>query len=270
MKYLEFDLKKSEHYQPKLYAYVLDTSPEIPLKEKRPAVIICPGGGYHAKSDREAEPVALQYLAQNINAFVLQYSASPDPFPTAALELAEAVALVRAHAEEWFIDPEKIVILGFSAGGHLAGSLGTLWNRPVFHEAFGDSQDWKPNGMILCYPVITMGEFTHEGSRTNLLGENSSEEAREALSLEKQVSADTVPAFLWHTQEDDTVPVENSLFYAAALRKHGIPFELHIYERGGHGLSLCREMTSNLEEQNVPDNTGWMELSVKWIQRLGK
>ncbi|MDY3919165.1 MAG: alpha/beta hydrolase [Candidatus Limivivens sp.] len=270
MKFLEFDLKKNEYYQPKLYAYLLDTSPEIPLKEKRPAVIVCPGGAYSFKSDREAEPIALQYLAQNMNAFVLQYSVSPNRFPTAVLELAQAVMLVREHAEEWFIDPEKILVLGFSAGGHLAGTLGTMWNRDFFAKALGDSKAWRPDGMILCYPVISMGEFTHEESRTLLLGEDATEADWDALSLEKQVSTDTVPAFLWHTQEDDAVPVENSLFYAMALRKHQVPFELHIYEKGEHGLALCNEMTTAHESQNVPDNRGWVELSVKWIQRLGR
>lgn len=268
MKCLEFCLKKNEYYQPKLYTYLLDTTEEISLKRKRPAVIVCPGGAYAFKSAREAEPIAVQYLARNINAFVLQYSVAPNRFPTAVQELAQAVILVREHADDWFIDPDKIIVLGFSAGGHLAGSLGTLWNRPFFEEAFGFSKAWKPNGMILCYPVITMGEFTHEESKRLLLGETAGKEQWESVSLEKQVSEDTVPAFLWHTQEDEAVPVENSLYYAAALRKKGIPFELHVYEKGVHGLSLCNEITSAVQEQIVPDNAGWLELSVKWIRRL--
>ncbi|MDY3919166.1 MAG: alpha/beta hydrolase [Candidatus Limivivens sp.] len=268
MKFLEFDLKKNEHYQPKLYAYILDAPEEIPLRKKRPAVIICPGGAYAYKSPREGEPIALQYLAKNMNAFVLQYSVAPNRFPTAMLELAQAVMLVREHALEWSVDPEKIIIMGFSAGGHLAASLGTFWNREIFRETFGESKAWKPDGMVLCYPVINMGEFANTDSRKMLLGEDAKEEDWDAVSLEKQVSTDTVPAFLWHTQEDDAVPVENSLLYAMALRKHQVPFELHIYERGGHGLALCNEMTSVYDVQIVPDNTGWMDLSVNWIRRL--
>lgn len=268
MKCEVLDLKKNEYYQPKLYTYIPDHSPEIPDKLPRPAVIVCPGGGYAFKSDREAEMVALQYTARDMCAFVLQYSVYPNHYPTAVLELAEAVKTVRAHAKEWFIDPDRIVVLGFSAGGHLAGTLGTMWDQPLFYEAFGKDESWKPNGQILCYPVLTMGEFTHEGSRDCLLGENAPKEKTGALSLEKQVSKKTAPAFIWHTQEDGAVPVENSLQYAVSLRKNGVPFELHIYEKGGHGTSLCNEITATVPGHVLPDNQGWMELSARWVKRL--
>lgn len=268
MKYLEFDLTKRDAFQPKLNAYILDDTMELPTKKPRPAVVICPGGAYAFRSAREGEPIAMQYLAADMNAFLLQYSVAPSRYPTSVLELAEAVKLVREHAKEWNIDPEKIAVMGFSAGGHLAGSLGTLWDRPVFYDAFGPSESWKPNGTILCYPVLTMGEFTHEGSRDNLLGEHASQEQLDALSLEKQVSEKTVPAFLWHTQEDEAVPVENSLQYAAALRKHKVPFELHIYEKGGHGTSLCSEITAGGPEHLLPDNVSWMDQSIRWMKRL--
>ena len=254
-----------------LYTYAMEESPELPNSKKRPAVVICPGGGYEFKSDREAEIVAMRYLAAGMQAFVLQYSVAPSRYPCALLELATAVAYIRTHAKEYFVDSEKIVIAGFSAGGHLCASLGTLWVEPVVHQALGNvypENSWKPDGMILSYPVITMGEFTHEGSRDNLLGKDYTDEMIEALSLEKRVSEKTVPAFIWHTQEDDCVPVENSLEFALAMRKHHIPFELHIYEIGPHGLSLCDDTVNDGNRTFPVDNANWMEMAIKWLKRL--
>jgi acetyl esterase/lipase len=259
-------------YQPHLCAYLLEPSKELPRNVVRPAVIICPGGGYAFKSDREAEPVAMRFLAAGIHAFVLQYSVAPSRFPSAVLELAAAVRLVRQNAAEYGVFPDQIYIAGFSAGGHLCASLGTLWDEPLFVRAFGDAngKDWRPDGMILSYPVITMGKFTHEGSRDCLLGDASTPEARDALSLEKRVSGKTVPAFLWHTVEDGAVLVENTLMFATALRVHGVTFEMHLYEKGGHGLSLCDRTTAQGEEHLCPDNENWMPMAIRWILRRSK
>ncbi|NCB92304.1 MAG: alpha/beta hydrolase [Clostridia bacterium] len=261
--------------QPKLYTYILDESEELFYSHKRPAVIVCPGGAYRFKSDREAEVVAMKYLAAGNQAFVLQYSVAPSRYPSAMLELATAVAYVRSHAREYHIDPEKIVITGFSAGGHLCCSLGNLWDEPVIEKALTDAYPviegkkmWKPDGMILCYPVVTMGEFTHEESRELLLGPGFTEEMANALSLESRVSEKTVPTFLWHTQEDQDVPVENSLQLAVALRRNHVPFELHIYEKGCHGLSLCEKIIDNGTIQIPEDNAGWMDLALRWLRRL--
>lgn len=262
--------------QPYLVTYIQPESEELIRSHSRPAVIICPGGAYRMKSDREAEVVALRYLAAGFHAFVLQYSVAPSRYPCALLELAESVALVRSRAEEWHIDPERIFIMGFSAGGHLAASLGTLWDGELLQKALGElypaangRKQWKPDGMILCYPVITMGEYTHQESRSLLLGEQDTSQMRQYLSLENQVTEKTVPVFLWHTQEDADVPVENSLQFAMALRKKKIPFELHIYEKGCHGLSLCDETVDdgNKDRLLLPDNTGWLKMSVNWLKR---
>ena len=135
----------------------------------------------------------------------------------------------------------------------------------------GDGVSWRPDAQILCYPVLTLGAFTHEGSRNNLLGDPSDPENRldlaESLSLETRVSADTPPTFLWHTGEDGSVPVENSLQYAAALRRNGVPFELHVFEKGGHGLSTCQEITSREDGQIVPDDAAWMPMAIQFIRR---
>ena len=255
-------------YQPVLQAMLLDKSPELPLNHKRSAVIICPGGGYSFRSDREGESIAMRFLAAGMHAFVLQYSVAPSRFPSAVLELAAAVKLVRENAESFGVLNDQIYIAGFSAGGHLCATLGTLWNEPVFEKALGgESQGWRPDGMILSYPVITMGEYTHQGSRNCLLGADAAPEMINALSLENRVSLSTVPTFLWHTYEDGAVPAENSLMFALALKRAGVPFELHVYEKGGHGLSLCDVTTAQGSEHILPDNAGWMEQAIRWIRR---
>ena len=169
------------------------------------------------------------------------------------------------------------MIAGFSAGGHLCTCLGNLWDESFIEETLKTSYPeraadgkkmWKPDGMILSYPVITMGEFTHQESRTLLLGENFTQEMAEAVSMEKRVSSKTVPAFLWHTWEDDAVPVENSLQFAMALRKEQIPFELHIYEKGGHGLSLCDGTVDDGVREFPKENAEWINLAIQWIRRL--
>lgn len=254
-----------------LYTYAMEESPELPNSKKRPAVVICPGGAYRFKSDREAEIVAMRYLSKGIQAFVLQYSVAPSRYPSAMLELASAVAYVRTHAKEYYVDPEKIVIAGFSAGGHLCACLGNLWDEPVISQVLGEqyqAKEWKPDGMILSYPVITMGEFTHEESRELLLGEDFTQDMVEMTSMEKRVSEKTVPAFLWHTQEDESVPVENSLEFAVALRKNKVPFELHIYEIGPHGLSLCDDTVDDGNRVFPADNSNWIEMAIRWLKRL--
>ena len=246
-------------------------------KEKRntsglkPAVILCPGGGYEMTSDREAEPVAIQYIAKGYQAAILRYSVKPAKYPLALLQLAKAVAHLREYADEYHIDTEKIVVQGFSAGGHLACSLGVFWKKPFLSETLGVSAEQiRPNGMILCYPVITSGEYAHRGSFEALLGEDAYDpEKRKEQSLELQMTKDTPPTFLWHTEPDDCVPVENSLFFFEALHKNKIPVEMHIYPAGGHGLSLANEETKRQDGSGIqPECQSWMELACGWMSRL--
>lgn len=252
-----------------LTCYQLDQVSAAPMR-KRPAVIVCPGGGYQWRSDREGEPVALQFMAMGCHAFVMDYSVAPNRFPTALLELAEAVALIREHAVEWTVDPEKIVVCGFSAGGHLACSLGVFWNQRFVYENIGKKAEAvRPNGLILCYPVITSGEFAHEGSLENLVGENASQEDKAAFSLEKWVGPHMPGTFLWHTYSDGTVPVENSLLLAMAMKAHGVGLELHIYPHGKHGLSLANEETGGSQKDRIePECQSWIHLAGTWISNL--
>lgn len=251
--------------------YIPENSEEININKKRETIIMCPGGGYVMTSDREAEPVALKFMAEGFNVVVLRYSVAPNKFPKALIELAATVNYARSKSEEWNVDKDKIIVCGFSAGGHLAGSLGVLWDNKILEEALEMNKDnIKPNAMMLCYPVITSGEFAHKGSFDNLLDENISEVEREKLSLEKLVSKETPQTFLWHTFDDGAVPVQNSLFFANSLASNNVPFELHIYPNGVHGLSLCEELTAmNGLSEHINQHAGtWFKLAVEWIKNL--
>ena len=279
MKYFEIpiDIKAAgcigtPGHVPVLQSYLLDGCEEIASSHKRAAVLICPGGAYQRRSVREGEPIAMRFLAQGMQAFVLQYSTDKAKFPCALVELAASVSYLKEHAKDWNIDEARIFLCGFSAGGHLCASLGTLHHHEFLKEIMCSKLgilegSWRPAGMILSYPVISGGKYTHEESRQNLIGAEADETLSELISMEKQISKQTIPVFLWHTQEDQTVPVENSLLFAAALRKEGIPFELHVYEKGEHGLSLCDEVTAKSASQVQPDSSGWVDLAIKWIQR---
>ncbi len=252
----------------KLVLYLQDQSPEIFISS-RPMVVVCPGGGYSWTSDREAESIALQFLAMGYHAAVLRYSCAPATYPTALLEAADSLRYIRAHAQQWHIDPAHVYLLGCSAGGHLAGHLGVAWNREVVQKGLGLSEEEaasvRPDGLILCYPVITSGEFAHRGSFENLLGGQTQKE--KDVSLELLVTDQVPPVFLWHTFTDPVVPVENSLLFAAALRKAGVPTELHMYSKGGHGLSLANKLTrSQCADTMQPECTSWVGLAHTWIE----
>ena len=223
-------------------ADTLTLTPYFPPKEKATgaAIIVCPGGGYSHLADHEGAPVAEWLNTLGITAFVLKYRIGPRYHHPAPLQDAtRAIRLVRARAKEWGLDPERIGILGFSAGGHLASTAGTH-----FDTAKPDSSDpiervsSRPNLMVLVYPVITMREKTHAGSKKQLLGDNPSPELVALLSNEEHVTKETPPTFLVHTFTDTAVPVENSLMFVEALRRAGVSFEFHLYERGAHGFGL--------------------------------
>lgn len=263
----------------RLIVYIQDYSKDMAI-QKRPLILLCPGGGYGRTSDRESEPMALKFLAMGYHVALLRYSCAPARFPTSLVELASAMVLLRDHAEEWHIDAEKIVVQGCSAGGHLAACLGMFWDEDFLAEELGlegpDHEILKPYGMMLCYPVITSGEFAHRGSFENLLGEavEKSEKARKEqllakLSLEDQVSGKTPKTFIWHTFTDQSVPVENSLLLAGALRKAGVSTELHIYPRGKHGLALANRLTETRDGRALQEEcTTWIGLAETWLKNL--
>ncbi len=254
-----------------LYTYFLDSSIEMRPNEKRPVILMCPGGGYEMTSDREAEPMAMQFLAMGYHVAILRYSVCPVRYPAALLQVAESVLYLKEHADEYHIDPEKIVVQGCSAGGHLAANYGIAWNSPFLTKLMGMENDPERlcvAGLLLCYPVITSGEKAHEESFRNLLGEQY-EEKKEELSLENQVTPDTPPTFLWHTATDETVPVENSLYFFQSCLQQGVSAELHIYPVGGHGLSLANEETCRANGIGVQKECqSWISLAQTWLEEI--
>lgn len=252
-----------------LYTYVLDNSQDIDPDRKRPMVIICPGGGYAHTSDREAEPVAIQMIGMGFHAAVLRYSVAPKTFPVALTELAASVAYLRNRSEEYHIAADKIVVCGFSAGGHLAASLGVYWDSAWLEKETGlCAESIRPNKLILCYPVISSGVHAHQGSIRNLMGADINNlQLKEKLSLEKHITANMPQVFLWHTYTDHSVPVENSLALAMALREKNVSLKMHIYPEGGHGLSLAnnetaRKSTGSGLQKECQD---WIKLAGRWI-----
>jgi acetyl esterase/lipase len=224
-----------------LTAYLLDSSPEMPNAQVRPAVLICPGGGYFFCSAREAEPIAMAFLAEGYQAFILRYSLKENAaFPRPLNDAEEALEHIRAHAAEWNVDPAKIAACGFSAGGHLAAALGTMGRV-------------RPNALILAYPCI--------------LDSMSAKLAVPVPSLEKLVDEKTPPAFLFANFADTVVPVENSLQFAAALDRAKVPFELHVFQKGVHGLSLATPLTSSGHQDMVDANSAqWLGLCLRWLE----
>lgn len=236
-----------------------------PEKRKYPAIIICPGGGYAFVSDREADPVAAPFFAAGYNTFILRYAVGEDARNFHPLcQLAATIQMIREQAGELLTLPDKIAVCGFSAGAHLAASLGVMFDRPEFLSVYGKTGHLRPDAMILGYPVITADEFAHEGSIEKVSGAKQGTQAYRRFGLAQYVSEHTPPAFLWHTASDASVPVENSLKMAEALSAKRIPFELHILPKGGHGMSVCTQ------EVGTPSvyNARWVNWCIRWLDTL--
>ncbi len=233
-----------------------------------PAVLILPGGGYGHTSARESEPVALRFLTRGYTAFVLEYSCAPHRFPTALREAAMAMVYIRENAAAYGIDAHMVAATGFSAGGHLCGLLGTLYDSPEVAR-IGSPAAIRPDALGLCYPVAVAWGRTHAESFRNLCGEDAALAQR--LSLEKLTRPDMPPVFLWHTRDDASVPCRNSLLLAAALEESGVDFAMHIYRHGRHGLSTADAMvypTYAMPEisWDVPE---WIEAEIRFFSDCG-
>ena len=241
-----------------LIGYLRDRTVEMPAFNTRPAILILPGGGYAWCSKREADPVAMQFLQAGYNVFTLYYTCrSEETVPALRwqplIDAAGAILHIRRNAEQFGTDPAKIAICGFSAGGHLALS-GAVLDIP------GETAQQRPNAVILGYPVITAGEFAHRGSFVQLAGSEDAA-AQQAFTLEDKVTSDTPPVFVWHTMEDKTVPVENTLLLLATLRRAGVPCEAHLFEKGAHGTSIS---TAEVDAAD-PHRAHWVALCLEWL-----
>lgn len=234
--------------------------------KKRPCLVICPGGGYGMVSQREAEPIAFHFLPQGYNVFVVRYSVAPHRFPSQLREVAAVMELIHENAETWHCDTSRVAIMGFSAGGHLAAHYSTCYDIPEVREVFPESKPVQAS--VLSYPVISADLRTaHMGSFQNLLGvETLTAEQEEKFSCDKRVTEKTPPAFLWHTFEDNLVPVANSLCYAQALVDHNVPVSLHIYPKGWHGLSTVDEATNDLLPEDICHTADWLDAVKKWLR----
>ena len=225
------------------------------------AIVVCPGGGYCGRADHEGEPVARWLCSLGIAGCVVDYRVAPYRHPIPLGDAQRAIRLTRARRRQWNIDPHRVGILGFSAGGHCAISAATIFDTGSDTTADAvDRESCRPDALVACYPVVTFDEHRHDGSMRALLGEEPSDRQRELLSLERRVTRETPPTFLWHTASDPGVPVENSLLMAAALSSHGVPFALHVFPEGDHGLGLA---------EADPVVGAWRDLCARWLRQLG-
>ncbi len=226
-----------------LTCYLLDGSEEFPNIANRPAVLIFPGGGYRFCSDREAEPVAMAYLGAGYHAFILRYTVGPESVWPVPLEDAEkAMELIRGRSEEWAVDSDRIAVIGFSAGGHLAAAVSTIGKN-------------KPNATILGYPCI--------------LNDRCSRLCTPKPGLDDKVTSETPPAFLFTTSDDKVVPAGNTLAFIEALDEAGVPYEAHIFRSGSHGISLAKDHTcAGKEELFDPRISKWFDLSIGWLEEV--
>ena len=266
--YQYFDLEKPENAESSLYCYRIETSEKISVYRRKPGVLILPGGGYGHTSPREAEPVALRFAARGYAPFVLHYSVAPCRFPVALREAAMAIRYIRENAPEYEVDPAMVAAIGFSAGGHLCGLLGSCYDSAHVAD-LGAAELLRPDALGLCYPVAVAWGRTHEGSFENLTGGDAA--LRQALSLERLVRPDMPPVFLWHTRDDAAVPCRNSLILAHAMEEAGVDFSMHIYRHGQHGLSTADEMVYPVF--GVPgtsrDVAGWLDSMLCYFAEIG-
>ena len=263
MRYLEFVPEGITDCNVTAYLQTYGESSEM-QERLIPAVLICPGGGYEFTSDREAEPVAKEYFSAGYHVFVLRYAVGDKAknfYPLC--QLAATMAHIRKHEQEWSLDKNKIAVCGFSAGGHLACSLGTLYNEEAFLKVWKRNDMIRPDAMILSYPVITADEYAHVGSIEHVSGAAKGTEEYQWFGLDKHVDVTTPPSYLWHTAPDTCVPVENSLKFVTALSREKIPFEMHILPEGGHGMSVCTKETGSEDAYNGR----WVEWSIKWLNK---
>jgi acetyl esterase/lipase len=287
-----------------LTTYIHDDSSEYPSGRRRPAVVVCPGGAYLGLSDREGEPVALQFAAAGYHAFVLNYSTffggnmagnfdigatregNPHAaFPGPLLDLGKAMLTIRANAGRWLVDADQVAVCGFSAGGHLAASLGVHWPDLFLAEALGAANhDFRPAGLILCYALTDylvmkrsaelirkadprLIDLWHLSNLAVFQKPEPSLDELNRVSTVNHVSEQTPPAFIWHTADDDLVPVSNAFHFAAALVEKGVPCELHVFENGPHGLGLADAGYAGKPEQVNEPVRIWLQLAIAWLGR---
>lgn len=283
-----------------LTTYVLEDSPEMLGGKRRPAVIVCPGGAYLSCSDREGEPIAMAFANMGYHAFVLRYGTYtegngmffPEPgtkiepkehcvHPNPIRDIARAMLEIRAHADEWLVDVDRIAVCGFSAGAHNSAMYATNWHKPVITEYFGkDAAEFRPAACILGYTLsdyVYMKDLTANDpfaagffsvSNTAFLGTPTADDALlTEVSPARNVTENTPPTFLWATSEDSLVPVQHSILMSKALADHKIPFEMHIFENGPHGLATATQSSASALSNCMPDVAQWLPMCATWLKK---
>ncbi len=245
--------ENGDGYQPFLERFPVDSA------SPAGAVIVMPGGGYQQKMvTYEGRDVCRRLNEYGLHAFMLDYRVAPNHHPAQLADAAEAVRTVRRNSKIWKIKPDKIAVLGFSAGGHLSGTICVHYKWAEELVPAKDGISARPDAGILCYAVLTTGNFGHMGSSKKLLGDPPPADLLRKMSLEKNVHGDMPPMFLWHTATDALVPVENSLLFSSALSREKVPFELHVYPQGPHGMGMA---------VGDPSVSTWMDLCIKWLKK---
>lgn len=261
-----FSIARPEGAKGYLDCYIHEQEEDLGACRLRPAMIAIPGGGYQVNCPREGEIVAMQFFAEDYQGFRLHYSTAPVRFPHALCEAVMAVAYIRENAACLGVNENEIAAVGFSAGGHLCGSLGTMFACPETAILGERAALGRPDAVLLGYPVI----YDHPGSFKNLCGEDEALKSR--LGLHRQVTEQSAPAFIFHTVADRIVPVKNSLAMAAAYADKGVPFSLHIFEKGAHGLCLAKAASDTVDELPYveppfsEDFALWVPMAAKWLK----
>lgn len=236
----------------------------------RSAILVIPGGGYSTVcSEREGEPIAMAFMPHGFNAFVLHYSVCKKPFPIQLIQASLAIKHIRDNSEKYNIDPDKVFTVGFSAGGHLVASLGTMWDYADIYDEIKMPYGYnKPTGMMLIYPVISQ-KYHCLSIKNLLMKKEPTVEEMEFLSLENHVSEKTCPAFIMHTSNDQVVDVKNSLLFAEKMSNLGLKFEMHIYPDAPHGAALGNEITEcGVEKWRNSAIEKWISQAVEWAQNI--
>ena len=271
--YKEFNLTREDGAKGYLTAYLLENYQEVSINRKHPAMIVVGGGGYAVVSGREKESVVIKYLEKGYNCFLLDYSVAPLRYPTAHIEASMAVAYVRKNADALGVREDNVACVGFSAGGHLVGCLSTLFESDALNVLGENKKLVRPDASVMIYPVITFNDKAHLGSFKNLCGDN--EKLMKELSIETCVNEKSVPCYIAHNYGDTVVPVKNSLLLASAYEDAGVPFSLHIFEKGNHGMSVnditCDHTDNLIARKNgaTRDYNSWVEESIIWLEERG-
>ncbi len=251
-----------------LTIYALQPIEKVDSARRFPAVLILPGGAYQWVSPREAEPVAMRFLSRGFSCFILEYSCAPSRFPVALREAAMAMRFIRSEADRYCVDPCQVIALGFSAGGHLCGTLGTLYDSAEVLD-IAPAETIRPDALVLCYPVSVSRGRTHDESFANLCG--GDRDLMDRLSLERLIRKDMMPVFLWHTRTDNAVPVDGTTKLAVALAEKDVPFTLHVFADGRHGLSTADDLVYR-QDDLPPVSDGvrdWPELVIRFLRENG-